>query len=49
LHTKLYEEVLKGNGFGPDENRNAIQIVYVIRNAKPKPYSGERHPLCPKE
>jgi len=49
LHTKLYEEVLKGNGFGLDENRNAIQIVYDIRNAKPEPNSGERHPLCLKE
>jgi len=49
LHTKLYEEVLKGKGFGLDENRNAIQIVYDIRNAKPEPSSGERHPLCPKE
>jgi len=49
LHTKLYEEVLKGNGFSLDENRNAIQIVYDIRNTKPEPYSGERHPLCPKE
>jgi UDP-N-acetyl-2-amino-2-deoxyglucuronate dehydrogenase len=49
LHTKLYEEVLKGNGFGLDENRNAIQIVYDIRNAKLEPNSGERHPLCPKE
>jgi len=49
LHTKLYEEVLKGNGFGLDENRNAIQIVYDIRNAKPEPNSGERHPLCLRE
>jgi len=49
LHTKLYEEILKGNGFGLDENRNAIQIVYDIRNARPEPNSGERHPLCPKE
>jgi UDP-N-acetyl-2-amino-2-deoxyglucuronate dehydrogenase len=49
LHTKLYEEVLKGNGFGLDENRNAIQIVYDIRNAKPEPNSSERHPLCLKE
>jgi len=49
LHTKLYEEVLKGKGFGLDENHNAIQIVYDIRNAKPDPNSGERHPLCPKE
>ena len=49
LHTKLYEEVLKGKGFGLDENRNAIQIVYDIRNARLEPNSGERHPLCPKE
>jgi len=49
LHTKLYEEILKGNGFGLDENRNAIQIVYDIRNARPEPNSGERHPLCPRE
>ncbi len=31
LHTKSYEEILKGNGFGVMENKNAIEIVSKIR------------------
>lgn len=45
LHTRIYEEVLKGNGFGLEENRNAINIVYNIRHANIKPKVGEIHPI----
>ncbi len=31
LHTKSYEEILKGKGFGVMENKNAIEIVSKIR------------------
>jgi UDP-N-acetyl-2-amino-2-deoxyglucuronate dehydrogenase len=48
LHTRVYEEVLKGNGFKLEENRNAIEIVYEIRNTKPSPKLGEMHSLCQK-
>ena len=30
LHTRSYEEILKGNGFGLDEARPSIDMVYGI-------------------
>lgn len=33
LHTRSYEEILAGRGFGLEENRTAIEIVSQIRNA----------------
>jgi UDP-N-acetyl-2-amino-2-deoxyglucuronate dehydrogenase len=42
LHTAVYEEILKGNGYGLEDARNAIQIVHDIRNAEvlgKKPHS----------
>jgi len=45
LHTRVYEEILRGSGFGLDENRNAINIVYDIRHIEVTPHIGERHPL----
>ncbi|TVR18142.1 MAG: gfo/Idh/MocA family oxidoreductase [Balneolaceae bacterium] len=33
LHTKVYEETLNGNGFGIDESRPSIELVYNLRNA----------------
>jgi UDP-N-acetyl-2-amino-2-deoxyglucuronate dehydrogenase len=32
LHTKSYEEILKGNGFGLAEARPSIDLVHAIRN-----------------
>jgi UDP-N-acetyl-2-amino-2-deoxyglucuronate dehydrogenase len=32
LHTKSYEEILKGNGFGLEEARASIELVHSIRN-----------------
>lgn len=34
LHTKSYEEILKGNGFGLEDARKSIDIVHEIRNSE---------------
>jgi UDP-N-acetyl-2-amino-2-deoxyglucuronate dehydrogenase len=46
LHTKSYEEILKGHGFGLNDARSSVQIVYQIRNAVPVGLKGEYHELC---
>ncbi len=48
LHTKSYEEILNGNGFGLSEARNSIEIVSAIRNLEPVGLKGDYHPLCKK-
>ena len=45
LHTRSYEEILAGNGFGLEENRVAVQTVADIRNAVPKGLAGDYHPF----
>jgi UDP-N-acetyl-2-amino-2-deoxyglucuronate dehydrogenase len=32
LHTRSYEEILKGNGFPVEETRKSIELVHAIRN-----------------
>ncbi len=32
LHTKVYEEILKGNGFGIEDARPSVKLVYELRN-----------------
>jgi len=44
LHTRSYEEILAGRGFGLEENRVAIETVSQIRNATIS-INGEQHPL----
>lgn len=44
LHTRSYEAILAGNGFGLEENRVAISTVGYIRTAKIEA-TGERHPF----
>jgi len=34
LHTRSYEEILKGNGFPVQEARKSIELVHAIRNKK---------------
>ncbi|MBJ7879182.1 Gfo/Idh/MocA family oxidoreductase [Gelidibacter salicanalis] len=46
LHTKSYEEILKGNGFGLDEAYGSINTVSTIRNLDPIGLKGEYHPFC---
>lgn len=46
LHTKSYEEIFKGKGFGLSEARPSVDMVYQIRNAVPVGLKGEYHPMC---
>ena len=46
LHTKSYEEILAGRGFGLEDARQSIEIVYAIRNAKPIGLRGDYHPMA---
>ncbi len=48
LHTRSYEEILRGNGFGVDEARGSIEIVSTIRNIEPLGLQGDFHPFCKK-
>jgi UDP-N-acetyl-2-amino-2-deoxyglucuronate dehydrogenase len=44
LHTKSYEQILVGNGFGLEENWDAIETVSEIREAVVTNI-GEKHPI----
>jgi UDP-N-acetyl-2-amino-2-deoxyglucuronate dehydrogenase len=46
LHTKSYEQILAGNGFGLLEARPSIEIVQHIRNASLSPLTGDYHPMA---
>lgn len=48
LHTRVYERILQGDGFSLEENRNAINIVYEIRNIEVTLHHGEKHPFLGK-
>jgi len=45
LHTRSYQEILAGRGFGLEENRCAITTVSDIRHAAPVGRRGEYHPF----
>lgn len=44
LHTRSYEEILAGRGFGLEENRSAINAVAAIRTLPITPRIGDIHP-----
>ncbi len=46
LHTESYRQILSGHGFGLEEVRPCIQIIYEIRNAAPVGLKGDYHPLA---
>ena len=48
LHTTSYEEIIKGNGYGLEAPRQAIEIVHAVRNTKPVGLIGEYHPFAKK-
>lgn len=48
LHTRSYEEILAGRGFGLEENRTAISTVQFIRTADLAPLLGDYHPFVQK-
>lgn len=46
LHTKTYENIIDGNGFGLMDCKQAIEIVHDIRNQNPIGLKGDYHPLA---
>jgi len=48
LHTVSYQEILKGNGYGLEAPRQAIEIVHHVRHATPIGLQGEYHPFAKK-
>jgi len=46
LHTRSYEEVMNGNGFGLAEAYPSINIVHDIRHATPIGLTGDYHPFA---
>jgi UDP-N-acetyl-2-amino-2-deoxyglucuronate dehydrogenase len=46
LHTRLYEDILLGGGFGVEENRVAIETVSTIRNAPVARIGDLTHPFA---
>ncbi len=48
LHTRSYEEILRGNGFGLDEAYGSIECVSDIRKMDSLGLQGEYHPFCKK-
>jgi UDP-N-acetyl-2-amino-2-deoxyglucuronate dehydrogenase len=45
LHTRSYEEILAGRGFGLEDNRVAIETVAAIRRLRPAGRVGDYHPM----
>lgn len=48
LHTRVYEEVLSGKGFGIEHARPSIELVYNLRNMKVSTPGEVRHPFLEK-
>jgi len=48
LHTRSYEGILAGKGFGLEDCRQTIEIVHEIRNSAPIGLKGDYHPLAAK-
>lgn len=46
LHTKSYEEILKGNGFGLEEAYSSVYTVANIRTLEAIGLKGDYHPFC---
>lgn len=49
LHTVVYQEILAGRGFGIEDARPSINLVYELRNASPTMVEGKHcHPFLQK-
>jgi UDP-N-acetyl-2-amino-2-deoxyglucuronate dehydrogenase len=46
LHTKIYEEALRGRGFSIDDVRPSVRLVHEIRHAAPTGLTAASHPLA---
>ena len=49
LHTTSYQEIINGNGYGIEAPRQAIEIVYDIRNTESIGLVGDYHPFANKK
>lgn len=49
LHTRVYQGILNGNGYGLEDARQAIEIVHAIRNIDPVGLKGDYHPFAKKK
>ena len=49
LHTEVYKDILNGGGFGIEDARPSIELVYQIRNIKPVGFNDRAHPLAEKK
>lgn len=49
LHTRSYETILRGEGYGLKDSRQSIQIVHDIRNAVISPLENDYHPMLVKK
>jgi UDP-N-acetyl-2-amino-2-deoxyglucuronate dehydrogenase len=45
LHTRSYEEILKGNGFSLEHARQSIELVHELRHATPIGVNSYVHPF----
>jgi UDP-N-acetyl-2-amino-2-deoxyglucuronate dehydrogenase len=45
LHTRSYEEILAGRGFGLQDSRPSVEAVSAIRDAVPQPSPADAHPM----
>jgi UDP-N-acetyl-2-amino-2-deoxyglucuronate dehydrogenase len=44
LHTKVYNDILSGGGYGLDDARESVQIVHDIRNMQARKFDEQLHP-----
>ncbi len=45
LHTRVYESILAGEGFGVESARPSVELVYNVRSAEVTAPRGKAHPL----
>jgi UDP-N-acetyl-2-amino-2-deoxyglucuronate dehydrogenase len=45
LHTAVYREILAGGGFGTQDARPSIELVYSVRHSRESPANGLAHPM----
>lgn len=45
LHTRVYEDILNGNGYSVEDAREAIRIVHQIRCSETETVNSDGHPL----
>lgn len=49
LHTKVYQGIIDGDGYGLEDARQAIEIVHSIRTAEVVGLKGDYHPFAKKK